>query len=234
MGMKDCTADCKDPCRRVRRLSKRHRRKLGMTYRCSAAPFKNECCQNGTVHSDQCNMCLAGKVLSFGMADCTNDCKAGCRRREVQKPRELSEDMRRHLGMTFRCSAAPFKNECCANGTVHSDQCNMCLAAKVLTFGTKDCTADCKVGCRRMVQKPRKLSLEVRRHLGMTYRCSAAPFKNECCQNGTVHSDQCNMCLAGKVLSFGMADCTNDCKAPSRRRNSDLPRELSRKQKRKL
>merc|ERR1712196_84970 len=190
------TADCKDPCRRVRRLSKRHRRKLGMTYRCSAAPFKNECCQNGTVHSDQCNMCLAGKVLSFGMADCTNDCKAGCRRREVQKPRELSEDMRRHLGMTFRCSAAPFKNECCANGTVHSDQCNMCLAAKVLTMGMKDCTADCKDPCRRV----RRMSKAQRRKLGMTLRCSAAPFKNECCANGTVHSDQCNMCLAAKVL----------------------------------
>merc|ERR1712196_497147 len=190
------TADCKDPCRRVRRLSKRHRRKLGMTYRCSAAPFKNECCQNGTVHSDQCNMCLAARVLTFGTKDCTKDCATSCRRMEEDYPRKLSTAQRRKLGMTYRCSAAPFKNECCANGTVHSDQCNMCLAAKVLTFGTKDCTADCKDPCRRV----RRMSLAKRRKLGMTFRCSAAPFKNECCANGTVHSDQCNLCLTAKVL----------------------------------
>merc|ERR1719262_1910939 len=115
--------------------------------------------------------------------------------------------------MTSRCSAAPFKNECCANGTVHSDGCNMCLAAKVLTLGAKDCTGECKGGCRRMAEKPRKLSLYVRRHLGMTFRCSAAPFKNECCANGTVHSDGCNLSLTAKVLTLGAKDCTNECKA---------------------
>merc|ERR1719440_161075 len=144
-----------------KRRSRAERRKLGMTSRCSAAPFKNECCANGTVHSDQCNMCLAAKVLTMGAKDCTADCKTPCRRME-EVPRKLSRKQRRKLGMTSRCSAAPFKNECCANGTVHSDMCNMCLAAKVLTMGAKDCTGECKAGCRRMVQKPRELSLEVR------------------------------------------------------------------------
>merc|ERR1712185_4032 len=80
----------------------------------------------------------------------------------MTKPR-MSKAQRRKLGMTYRCSAAPFKNECCANGTVHSDNCNMCLAAKVLTFGAKDCDASCKDPCRRMEEVPRKLSRKQRR-----------------------------------------------------------------------
>merc|ERR1712029_408499 len=142
----------------------------------------------GTVHSDSCNLCLTAKVFTFGKKNCDDACKGGCRRME-EKPRQSTLAQRRKLGMTHRCSAAPFKNECCANGTVHSDNCNLCLTAQVFTFGKKDCDASCKGGCRRLSKPTRRMTSAQRRKLGMTHRCSAAPFKNECCANGTVHSD---------------------------------------------
>lgn len=49
-------------------------RRLGKTFRCSAAPFPHTCCMNGTQNSDACNMCLMINVFRQSVCKCPGKC----------------------------------------------------------------------------------------------------------------------------------------------------------------
>jgi len=71
----------------------------------------------------------------------------------IKLVRRLLTEMKKHdhnnrrLSMTFRCSAAPFANECCSNGTQNSDTCNVCIAASLLNIFGDGPEQDCKDMC---------------------------------------------------------------------------------------
>merc|ERR1712178_61994 len=53
-------------------------RKLGKTHRCSAAPFQNACCSNGTDNSDPCNICLMNPMNWGGDGPSKCGCPGTC------------------------------------------------------------------------------------------------------------------------------------------------------------